>query len=64
MTIPDNYDAWVWHDREMEARARKLPTCERCGEPIYEMRAVYWRGMWFCDSCLEEMREDTTEDSY
>ena len=59
----DNSDLFEIYDRQREARAAKLPTCERCGEPIFELKAVRWKHMWFCDFCLEEMREDTTDDS-
>ena len=63
MTIPDNADLFEMHDREMEAKAQKLPRCERCGEPIYQYKAVRINRCWYCDNCIEELREDTTDDS-
>ncbi|MBR6983893.1 MAG: hypothetical protein IKH75_10290 [Ruminococcus sp.] len=60
----DNSELFEIYDRERERKLQKLPTCERCGEPIQQFDAVRWRGMWFCDSCLEEMREDTMSDCY
>lgn len=62
--VPDNYDAWVWHDRDIEARLDKLPRCEICGEPIQQWDAVRIGRLWYCDDCLRDAREDTTEDSW
>ena len=63
MRIPDNTDLFEIYDRDREHRAAKLPKCERCGEPIYQYKAVRIGRCWYCDGCMEEMREDTTEDS-
>ena len=59
----DNSDLFEIYDRQRERKLEKLPTCERCGEPIYQYKAVRINRCWYCDSCIEELREDTTEDS-
>lgn len=58
MTIGDNYDLWEQHDREQEAKLRKLPECSICGERIQQDRAVRIWGDWICDECLKECREN------
>jgi formylmethanofuran dehydrogenase subunit E len=45
-------------DREQARRLAKLPTCERCGHPIQQERAVRIYGNWFCDECITECREE------
>jgi len=61
MTIPDNYDLFEAHDREMERRERMLPKCEWCGSPIYQESAFRINGCWYCDDCLSDLREDIDE---
>ena len=55
----DNYSLWESHDNENESRLENLPICDCCGEHIQQDTAVRINGCWFCDSCLDELREDT-----
>jgi formylmethanofuran dehydrogenase subunit E len=45
-------------DREQARRLAKLPTCERCGHPIQQERAVCIDGDWYCDDCIEFYRRE------
>ena len=53
----DNYDLWEEHDNEMQRKLENLPVCECCGEPIQQDTAVRIDGFWYCDDCLEGLRE-------
>ena len=55
----DNYSLWEDHDNKMESRLANLPVCDCCGERIQQDTAVRIDGFWYCDECLDEMREDT-----
>lgn len=46
------------YDAEQARRLAQLPTCERCGEPIQQERAVCIEGFWYCDECLEKYRKE------
>ena len=45
------------HDAEQTEWLKKLPKCERCGEPIQQEDAVHIDDKYYCDECLAEMRE-------
>lgn len=47
------------HDAEQQKLLEKLPVCYCCGEPIQQEKAVKVEGHWYCDGCLDDMREDT-----
>lgn len=40
---------------------RNHPICVCCGEHIQQETAVKIDGTWYCDECLESMREETGE---
>ena len=61
MYIPDNYDQFVAHDAYKEKSLRRLPECTCCEQPIQQEKAVRINGDWYCDECLDDMREDTEE---
>lgn len=50
------------YDTERESRLRKLPVCCECKDHIQQESAVRINGKWFCDGCLEDMREDIEDD--
>lgn len=62
--IPDNYDAWLAHNREEERQRERLPKCEnpRCGCRI--MGDYYWKieGEILCEDCAEARYRHKTED--
>lgn len=60
-SMMDNYDLWAMHDAEQEAKLRRLPVCCECKDHIQQERAVRINGKWFCDDCLDNMREEIEE---
>ena len=46
------------YDAKQARRLAQLPTCERCGEPIQQERAVCIEGFWYCDECLDFYRKE------
>ena len=57
----DNYDIWAMHDAEQEKALMRLPVCCKCDEHIQQEDAVRIDGNWYCDECLEGMREEVEE---
>lgn len=57
----DNYDLFAAHDAEQARRMRHLPICTCCEEPIQQTQAVRINGDFYCDVCLEDMKEDIEE---
>lgn len=49
-----DFERW---DAERQAWLNSLPKCECCGEPIQQEKAVCIDGIYYCDECLDEMRE-------
>ena len=49
------------HDAEQERARRKLPVCCECKDHIQQETAVRINGNWYCDGCLENMREEIEE---
>ena len=49
------------HDAQKEEELQNLPVCTCCEKPIQQERAVRINGDWYCDECLDDMREDTEE---
>ena len=45
------------HDAEQHRQLKHLPKCTECGEPIQQDDAVNIHGDWYCDTCLDDMRE-------
>ncbi len=61
MYIPDNYDAFVQHDAEQARRLKRFPICECCENPIQQESALKIDGKWYCDGCIDDMKEDIDE---
>ena len=59
--MQDNYSLWAAHDDEQEERLKSLPVCSECGEHIQQEYAVKINGDWYCDNCLDDMREEIEE---
>lgn len=55
--MKDNYDLWCEHEEEQEAWLRRLPVCCVCDEHIQQEDAVRINGEFYCDDCLDNMRE-------
>lgn len=36
---------------DLDARLRRRPVCDCCGEHIQDERALHYKGIWLCDSC-------------
>ena len=47
-------ECWLEDERKYLA---KLPKCSECDEPIQQEDAVCIEGEWYCDDCLNNMRE-------
>lgn len=45
------------YDSEQEEKLEHLPRCGYCNEPIQQEMAVHIENDWYCDECLELMRE-------
>lgn len=45
------------HDAEQEKALMRLPICKICGEHIQQDMAVCIHKDFYCDSCLDELRE-------
>lgn len=50
------------HDAKQQAKLDRLPKCKRCGHPIQQEDAVCIGGKYYCDDCLEDMRESIGDD--
>ena len=55
--VPDNYDLFEQHERDIAQRLKKLPTCCKCGEPITSEYAYDVDGLW-CEDCFDEYRKE------
>ena len=51
--LPDNYDLFEMHEREIERKKKRLPVCACCGEHVASEK-VYNIDGWMCESCFEE----------
>lgn len=49
------------HDARQQKLLERLPICHRCKERIQQDKAVCIDGDWYCDECLDDMREDTED---
>lgn len=58
MYIPDNADLFEMYDAEHEEHLKRLPVCCYCEEHIQQESALRINGNWYCDNCLDDMRED------
>ena len=50
------------HDAEGQRWLDSLPKCCECREPIQQEDAVRIDGHWYCDECLDLMREPVGDD--
>lgn len=53
---------YMRYDAEQQKELEKYPICSRCEEPIVQEDAVKIGNDWYCDRCLDEMREYISED--
>ena len=49
------------YDAKQQKKLDRLPKCCSCKEPIQQEKAVHMDGHWYCDECLDNMREDTED---
>lgn len=49
-----DFDRW---DAKQQRKLDRLPKCACCCEPIQQEDAVCIEGKYYCDDCLDEMRE-------
>lgn len=62
MRIPDNYDMWEAHDREMERRLARRPLCSICDNHIQDEEAYLINGEVICQECLDRDFKINVED--
>lgn len=49
-----DFNRW---DDERQSALERLPKCHQCGEHIQQESAVKINGVFYCDECLNDMRE-------
>lgn len=49
-----DFNKW---DDEQQKRLERLPVCCHCDEPIQQEHAVHIDDCWYCDKCIDGMRE-------
>lgn len=49
-----DFNRW---DAELQRLLERLPKCTVCCEPIQQEDAVCINGDYYCDNCLDNMRE-------
>ena len=49
------------HDAKQQKKLERLPVCCCCEEHIQQEKAVHMDGRWYCDDCLDDMREYTED---
>ena len=57
MCLPDNYDLFEQHERQIERQLKRLPVCTKCGAPITSEKAYKVDG-WYCEDCFEEWTKE------
>lgn len=55
----DNLDLFEMHEREMTKHATKLPTCDWCGETIWDDRCHKIGGELVCKACIDDTEVST-----
>ena len=58
MWTDDPFADFIRHDAYQDRRLRMLPTCAQCGEHIQQEDAVFVKGGYICDRCLDDLRVD------
>ena len=58
MSIPDNYDQWLKHEREQTRWLKSRPKCSRCGEHIQSEKCYRIHGEVYCPDCIEDFAEE------
>ena len=54
---PDPVGDWEKKCRKDDEIASAYPVCHICGGHIMQYTAVRMDGKWYCDECLDEMRQ-------
>lgn len=58
-------EPWEDLERAERIRARRLarhPRCSACGELIDQDDALHFKGIWLCDGCIEDAREEIDDE--
>ncbi len=50
------------HDDECQRYLDSLPVCKECDQPIQQETAVCIKGNYYCDDCLDDLRESIGDD--
>ena len=54
-----DFDRW---DAKRQERLDRLPKCAECGHPIQQDDAVCIGNKYYCDECLDNLRESIGDD--
>lgn len=54
MRIPDNYDLFLAHDKQVYELMKQRPKCDICDEPIQEDYCYEINGELVCEKCLQD----------
>lgn len=60
--LPDPVDEFNRYDGRKQKQLERLPRCKSCRDHIQQDTAVCIKGDYWCDDCLEEMRERIGDD--
>ena len=60
MNIPDNYDQWEAHERQQKKWRSRFPTCDICGETLYEYQYKI-SGETLCKYCVNRIYREEIE---
>lgn len=64
MSIPDNYDMWLFHEADLDKRLERLPKCRRCGNPIQDEHYFNVFGIIHCEDCMNDKFRRDIDDYY
>jgi len=57
----DNYSLFLKHEAEQEEELQKKPVCHGCGERIQDEYRYNIDGKYYCESCIEDMKESNED---
>ena len=57
----DNYSRYEMYEDELYRRAKHFPVCVCCGERILSEWRYRINGEYWCENCVEELRESNDE---
>ncbi len=59
--VPDNYDAFRYHEAEQETWLHKRPKCKICKEHIQDDYLFDVDGVIYCEECMKDLYRKDAE---